>query len=269
MRLWLRNQLIRCNGWFRSPPVNGSTPVYRFLTYHRIPAEQRMAFGGQLDRLAHRHHFVAPAEFENREGKADRLNLLLTFDDGYLEWETTVLRALRKRDLKAVFFVNPDFVGLSSEEAKQYCRRHLTLRPASPVTDDGIQRLLNQGHTLGNHLLKHADLRECEDPDRMEEVFEQSQRAFEERFNSRPDWVAYPFGDYFRAPETIREVAAQYFDYGTTLVPGYNRSDTPRLFLHRDGFSPDLPKSVESAWLSGGFDALQRLTHLWKPAPGG
>lgn len=268
MRTWLRNQLIRLNGWFRSPPVDGSTPVYRFLTYHRIPARQRIAFEGQLDRLAHHHHFVTPGEFEKRQGKTGGLNLLLTFDDGYLEWETFVIRALRKRNLKAVFFVNPDFVGLSSGEAKQYCRRHLTIQPASPLTPNGIRNLRGQGHTIGNHLLKHTDLRDCRDPDRLDETFEQSQRVFEDRFDLRPTWVAYPFGDYFRAPERLREVASRHFDYGTSLVPGYNRPGTPPLMLHRDGFSPGLPQSVETAWLSGGYDALHRLTHLFTTGPG-
>lgn len=263
----VRDQLIRGIGpWCRPDRTGSSTPVYRFLTYHRVRPDQREDFRRQLDRLQARYHFVTPREFERNEGSADRLNLLLTFDDGYREWETFVLEELNDRGLEAVFFVCPDFVDLDEREAARYCREHLGLRPAPPLTEGGVRRLARD-HTLGNHLLAHRDLREATDPATLQEVFETSQDAFERRFGHRPSWLAYPFGDYFRAPGILQETALRCFDYALTLVPGTNTADTPPGLLHREGFAPDLDQSVEVNWLQGGFEPLFWLTHLLRPGP--
>lgn len=260
----VRNGLIRLIGSLRRPTwETTSRPVYRFLTYHRIQPCRQNDFRRQLDRLQTRYNLVSPSEFERDEGVEDGLNLLLTFDDGYREWDTFVREELDRRDIQAVFFICPDFVGLDDDEAADYCRRYLRLSPARPLTERGLHRLAKD-HTLGNHLLRHEDLRDVTDPDRMQEVMKASQDAFERRFGRRPAWLAYPFGDYFRAPEAIRQAVSQFFDYAVTLIPGVNSIETPTHLLHREGFSPGLSPSVEANWLKGGYDPIHALTHLGK-----
>lgn len=262
IRETLRNQLVKVIGALRSPAWKETDePTYRILTYHRIKPHQRLSFHYQLRRLNQKYNIVSPEEFTRGEGNSDELNLLLTFDDGYLEWESFVRRELNELNLRALFFVCPDFVDLSGEEAEEYCREHIRVSSASPLTSEGIHRLLDDGHTVGNHLVRHTDLRDERNGKRMSEVFRESQRLFSERFDRTPDWIAYPFGDYFSGAANLVEVTGKFFNYGFTLIPGFNTSNTNSLFQHRDGFSPDLASRVEKSWLKGGYDNLFRLTH--------
>lgn len=266
IRETLRNQLVKVIGALRSPAWKETDePTYRILTYHRIKPDQRLAFQYQLRRLDEKYNILTPGEFTRGEGDSDELNLLLTFDDGYLEWESFVRRELNERNLRAVFFVCPDFVEMEGEDAEEYCREHIRVSPASPLTSEGVHRLLDDGHTVGNHLVRHTDLRDERNGERMSEVFRESQRLFSERFDRTPDWVAYPFGDYFTDETTLREQASDHFEYGVTLRPGFNTASTSSLYLHRDGFSPEFGASLEEAWLTGGFDPIHSLTHLFKP----
>lgn len=266
MREFIRNQLVRVLGSLGAAPWEDSDrPVYRFLTYHRVEPNQQVFFEQQLDRLQSHYNIVSPEGFRKDEGVTDTLNLVLTFDDGYLEWETLVIHELDKRDLHALFFVTPDFPGRTGDSADRFCRENLRRSPAQPVTTEGVRELQSRGHTLGNHLVGHPDLREETDEGTLREHFTQSQQAFRDQFGVEPEWVAYPFADYFAAPETISSVADEHFEFGVTLIPGWNRSGDDPLLLHRDGFAPDLGPAVEQNWLRGGYDPIFSFTHLSCP----
>ncbi|MFB6347305.1 MAG: polysaccharide deacetylase family protein [bacterium] len=260
-RTWCRNQLIRAIGSFRDPTESSNSPTYRILSYHRIRAQQQVAFQHQLDRLQKKYNIVTPEEFRADEGSSKTLNLLLTFDDGYLDWESQVLAELNKRNLKAVFFICPDLVGLNKEDAAEYFETHLNLQPTLALTDSGVQRILQEGHTLGDHFVRHADLRDTRDKQKILSIIDESLSTFRKRFELTPDWLAYPFGDHFEGAETLRECVSNHYSYGLTLIPGTNSKDTDPYFLRRDAFSPDYSPSLEDAWLSGGFDPIFQLTH--------
>lgn len=262
MKTRLRNLLVRLCGALKGGLPDRSGPVYRLLAWHRIKPRQTVAFRQQLDRLQAQYNVVTPGEFERGEGRTGELNLVLSFDDGYLEWESVVLPELDRRNLEGLFFVCPDLPGLTGEDARRYVRENLWIQPTHPVTPEGVTRLREAGHTLGNHLLGHEDLRDVSDPDHLRETFAASQRTFEERFGVRPRWVGYPYADAFRDPAALVRAAGRHFEFGATLIPGWNHRDTPPLFLRRDSISPDLPAPVEAAWLRGGYDPLFRFTHL-------
>jgi len=255
--------LIKLMGNLRKPEFDGEHCFYRFITYHRIKPGQTDAFKSQLDRLLSQHNVVTPEEFIGKQGDPQQTNLLFTFDDGYREWETVIRKELNKRGIKALFFVCPDFVGLENDSAAKYSRQQIRVEPANPLGCEGLKQLKDDGHTIGNHLLEHVDLRRCTDQTQMEQVMNRSQQVFEERFGFRAKWCAYPFADYFVAPERLIDSAKQHFEQAVTLIPGWNHEDKNSHFLHRDGFSPDLSADVEQAWLRGGYDPVFSLTHLF------
>lgn len=269
LRTWARNQLVKGLGRFRDPIESSREgPVFRILSYHRIRAGQQVAFQHQLDRLQKQYNIVTPSEFRHRQGDPDRLNLLLSFDDGYLDWESQVLPELTQRDIRAVFFLCPDLVGLDKQHAAEYCRDHLRIEPALALTVDGAQRIREEGHQLGNHLVRHTDLRGLSDESEIYEILQESRERFHDLFGETTEWMAYPFGDYFRFPDPLRSCVDGYFERAFTLVPGTNDSAADPLFLRRDAFSPDYSAGLERAWLSGGYDPLFGLTHLTRPLPG-
>lgn len=264
MRKFIRNRLINFIGMFGDVPwKNNTEPIYRILCYHRIRAEEQIAFQQQLDRLQEKFNFVTPEEFLQDKGTTNNLNLLLSFDDGYLDWETVVLDELDKRKLKAIFFVCPDFVNLKGYDLENYCKNNLKRSVSRPLTDDGLNEIVQRGHEIGNHLKEHTDLREANRNKKIRKIFESSQELFRQKFEIKPDWVAYPFADYFDSPDLIADIASDFFQRGVTLIPGWNTNETNNFLLHRDGFSQNFSSKVEKNWLRGGYDPIFRLTHLF------
>lgn len=74
-------------------------------------------------------------------GEADKKRLWLTFDEGYENGCTPmILDVLKEKNVKGVFFVTLD-----------YAERNPEL----------IRRMIDEGHTVGNHTCSHPSLAEC------------------------------------------------------------------------------------------------------------
>lgn len=85
------------------------------------------------------------ARFLTDEGK-----ICLTFDEGYENGYTAkILDTLKEKGVKAVFFVTYD-----------YCR----------TSPELVQRMIDEGHVIGNHTYTHPSLPDCSDREVAEEV---------------------------------------------------------------------------------------------------
>lgn len=107
------------------------------------------------------------AEFLPEDGK-----IRLTFDEGYENGYTAeILDILKEKGVKATFFVTYD-----------YCK-------SSPEL---VQRMIDEGHIVGNHSYTHPSLPDCSESEIIEEVM------------VLHDYVAEKFGydmTYFRFPK--------------------------------------------------------------------
>lgn len=103
---------------------------------------------------------------------ADDNKICLTFDEGYENGFTAeILDTLKEKQVKAMFFVTYD-----------YCR-------SSPEL---VQRMIDEGHTVGNHSYTHPSFPDCSEDEMIEEVM------------VLHDYVAEKFGyemEYFRFPK--------------------------------------------------------------------
>jgi peptidoglycan/xylan/chitin deacetylase (PgdA/CDA1 family) len=59
---------------------------------------------------------VSLDDFFSGRLSAEKINVVITFDDGYKSWVTNVLPALKELELPATFFVSSGFVGLTKED---------------------------------------------------------------------------------------------------------------------------------------------------------
>lgn len=85
------------------------------------------------------------ARFLSGDGK-----ILLTFDSGYENGCTArILDTLKEKNVKAVFFVTYD-----------YCR----------TSPELVQRMIDEGHTVGNHSYTHPSFPDCSEKEIIEEV---------------------------------------------------------------------------------------------------
>ena len=96
----------------------------------------------------------------------------LTFDAGYENGCTTeILDTLKEKNVKALFFVTYD-----------YCK----------TNDELVQRMIDDGHIVGNHTYTHPSMPDCSESEMIEEVM------------ALHDYVAEKFGYnmcYFRFPK--------------------------------------------------------------------
>lgn len=98
-------------------------------------------------------------------------NIILTFDQGYENGYTApILDTLREKNVKAVFFLTGD-----------YAKRNPAL----------VKRMIDEGHIIGNHGMKHSSLPKLSDEEAREEIM------------SLHDYVKQTYGyemKYFRPP---------------------------------------------------------------------
>ena len=85
-------------------------------------------------------------------GNAEHKRLWLTFDEGYENGYTEkILDILKEKNVRAVFFVTYDYAKDNPEL---------------------IKRMIDEGHTVGNHSMSHPSLPECSDEEMQNELKE-------------------------------------------------------------------------------------------------
>jgi len=101
--------------------------------------------------------------------------IYLTFDEGYENGYTSkILDVLKEKNVKATFFITGP-----------YLKEH----------EDLVARMVNEGHTVGNHTINHPSLPQLEDKVLEEEVLGLS-RAFKEKFGKDMKFLRPPKGEY-------------------------------------------------------------------------
>ncbi len=109
-------------------------------------------------------------------GSSEQKYLYLTFDEGYENGQTAkILDTLKQKGVKAAFFITGDY--FKAESAL-------------------VDRMVEEGHIVGNHTMKHPCMPDIEDDGRLEEEVLSLDRAFYERYNSHMRFFRAPEGAY-------------------------------------------------------------------------
>lgn len=108
-------------------------------------------------------------------GDTSQKVIYLTFDEGYENGYTPkILDVLKENKVKAVFFITGP-----------YLKEH----------QDLVRRMVEEGHTVGNHTIHHPSLPSIDDRKIEEEVLG-LERAFREKFNTGMKFLRPPKGEY-------------------------------------------------------------------------
>ncbi len=108
-------------------------------------------------------------------GDVSKNTIYLTFDEGYENGYTgKILDTLRNNNVKAAFFITGPY--LSEHQ-------------------DLVRRMVDEGHTVGNHTIHHPSLPEKDDSQIEEEVLG-LERAFSEKFGAKMKFLRPPKGEY-------------------------------------------------------------------------
>lgn len=108
-------------------------------------------------------------------GEAEHKRLWLTFDEGYENGYTEkILDVLKEKNVRAVFFVTYD-----------YAKDNPSL----------IKRMIDEGHTVGNHTVSHPSLPECSDEEMKRELSDLHE-YIKERFGYEMYVMRPPRGEF-------------------------------------------------------------------------
>ncbi len=108
-------------------------------------------------------------------GDVTKNTIYLTFDEGYENGYTAkILNTLKDNNVKAAFFITGPY--LSEHQ-------------------DLVKRMVEEGHTVGNHTIHHPSLPEKDDSQIEEEVLG-LERAFSEKFGTKMKFLRPPKGEY-------------------------------------------------------------------------
>ena len=108
-------------------------------------------------------------------GKEDE-GLYLTFDEGYENGYTaSILDTLKEKGVKATFFITGPY--LSQHE-------------------DLVRRMVEEGHTVGNHTVNHPSLPSVQSDEKLKAELTGLTEAFQEKFGVSMTYVRPPKGEY-------------------------------------------------------------------------
>lgn len=144
-------------------------------------------------------------------GKDTEKIIYLTFDEGYEAGYTEkILNTLKDNDVKATFFITSHYLNTASEL---------------------VERMLNEGHTLGNHTCSHPSLPSKSDTEIEDELMKLHQAVFE-KFNYEMKYMRPPRGEF--SERTLKKTAElgyktvmwsfAYFDWDEKKQPELEES---------------------------------------------
>jgi peptidoglycan/xylan/chitin deacetylase (PgdA/CDA1 family) len=237
----------------------------RFVTFHDLPPTFAGRFEANLCFLKEHANVVSLDDFFQGRLTTEKINVVITFDDGYKSWVSDAAPILIKLKLPATFFVASGFVGISNEEAIAFMRSKLRLLPEQSATTrgltrDDLRRLADEGFTIGGHTLNHCNLADLHDSDRLTYEIAEDKRRLEAITGATIDYFAYPFGAYqHRGIDLTELVRISGYRGAVTTVSGFNTTRTNPYLLHRELTPASTLEWVFRARAFGNYDAVQLL----------
>ena len=247
--------------WIYRAHMRAHNSLVRVVVFHDVPDGEW--FSRILAILSSHYHVLTPEEFIAGEFDSKRINVLVTFDDGYASWVNVCLPILTEHKVKALFFINSGLLDAQGdEEQSTFVRERLLLsKPHRTLTWEGARALTRAGHTVGGHTRSHARLSEL--PVAQQEVEIKDDRArLTEVLGTKVTTFAYPFGnagDY--TEDTARLVREAGYTHAFNTHGTFANVHTPytlsRLCIE-DGLSPRALRR----WVEGGYDIYGILKKL-------
>jgi peptidoglycan/xylan/chitin deacetylase (PgdA/CDA1 family) len=233
-------------------------PLVRIVVFHDVKDKQW--FDSLISTLKENYHVLTPEAFAQKQFQKEKINVLVTFDDGYASWEHCAVPVLKKHDIKALFFINSGLLDMEgdTEHTNTFMREQLMISPRTPLTWSAATAFLQAGHVIGSHAQHHINLAKLT-KDEIKKELEADKARIESVLGVTVTECAYPFGTRHHVSEMVEKVArAVGFERGYTAMSRFVKKgevyDIPRTCIE-DGATPHSLK----AWVEGSYDLFDMI----------
>ena len=207
----------------------GGHPI---LTYHKLgprPSGVRLKglylneslFAAQLKELKAGGFTSGSLDHWN----AQRGQVILTFDDGYVNVLVHGRKPLAETGFRAIQFLPVNFLGKANEWDVAVGEQ-----PEKIMDDAQVREWLAAGHEIGSHSLSHPFLTRIS-PDRAREEITASRKKLEDMFGRPVHHFCYPYGDWNKAVQDLVEEAG--YRTACTTISGVNQAEDCPFSLRR------------------------------------
>jgi peptidoglycan/xylan/chitin deacetylase (PgdA/CDA1 family) len=211
--------------------ANGGLPIELDLSPQMV--ERQLGYLAQVGQVI---NYDAALEYLQKDELRSNRIFVLTFDDGYLDFYTTVYPLLQRWRLPAMLFVTTGFV----EEGVPYPMLSYPQLAVKPVTWEMLGEMVESGLvTLGAHTHTHPVLTEIS-LEQIEEELAKPIALFQQRLGITPQHFCYPRA-VWRAD--IENLVARY--YQSAVVGGGKRASAAEFHPYR---IPRLPIRRSDGW---------------------
>jgi len=239
--------------------------VTRFLVFHDVLSESTYNLENNLCFLKHKTNVISIDDYFSSRLNVDKINIVITFDDGYKGWIDNALPILKKLNLPATFFISSGFVGLSKYDELAYIKKNLFVKmPARKITggltNENVRMLVDKGFTIGGHTMNHCSLDTINDISKLRYEITEDKIKLEKITGAKINYFSFPTGAHANSQiNLIDELLMAGYKGAVTTIPGFNSAATNRYFLHRDIVNDGMPLSIFKARVLGNIDAVQIL----------
>jgi len=257
----VRDFLIRLMAPF-SVILHREKPRRRIIALHDIPPAHHALFRHKMEWLKEHTNIVSISALAHGEGlDQTKLNIALSFDDGFKEYATFVAPILAEMHLPATFFTPSGALDLRAEGAKQFSKEGLKRSITFEFMTTEELRTLAQNplFTIGGHTMHHKDVATL-DAKGLEEEVAQDKLALEGVIGKEIEWFAYPFGGVVNmSAPAVRKIKESGYTHAFSIIPSFWKRQDHRYLVGRDSLSVADGDDLWGAWLLGGYDSLSAM----------
>ena len=204
--------------------MSRTAPLLRVIEFHDLHDARR--FADILTYVRRHYHVVTPEECFGNELDSSRVNVLVTFDDGYASWIHIALPVISSLAIKSLFFVSSGLLDAHDNERtrERYVEDRLLITPRETLSWDGLRVLRHAGHTIGGHTVSHSRLSTLQEHELRAEIADDKKRI-EAMLDTPITAFAYPFGEH--TPQTERFVRQAGYTHAFSNAPRFATLDFP------------------------------------------
>ncbi len=232
-------------------------PLVRILCFHDVADKDW--FEQVIEMISKNYHLITPEDFKTKEFATDKINILLTFDDGYQSWIDNCLPVLEKYQAKGIFFINSGLLDIAHDvnEVEKYMKERLLILPKKALTWSGAKQLIEAGHTIGGHTVSHPNLASLSLGEAKEEITSDKTRI-ESVLGLVIDNFAYPFGTKSHTTEDLINFTETLYSYQYSAMTGFVEDSRdkliPRTLMEKNQFLSRI-----KSWICGSYDVFNFL----------